>query len=207
MSLLWKLLLSWFILSIAIMTVLQEWGEIAFALSFGVIYGGAVYWKREGIRSYINSTGMNRFPVYIVVCIIVSIAEELYVFALGNRTAVPDIWRDIVIVPGEWSVWFASWYLFLGKKFSFTTGEALFAAGVEGILFEYIGNGFIFSNPVGFVISIPLTIVVYAAIFMLPLQFISFTGSYGKVWKFPVSILMPYLFVIPVAVLLFVIIP
>lgn len=207
MTFLWKTILVWSIISLAILVVLQNWSEVTFVLTFVVAYGGIVFLMQKRINAYLYSSGLKRFPVYLAVCVLVSVFEEFYVFALGNRIAVPDIWKDIVIVPGEWSVWFATWYLLLAKKYSFAPGEALFAAGFEGIMFEFIGTGLIVADPIGFLISFPLTIIVYAAIFILPMQFLSFSGSYKSKWKLPVSVFLPYVLTIPVTFLLYALVP
>lgn len=112
-----------------------------------------------------------------MIAALVSVFEELYVYSSGNRISVPNICQDVIIVPGQWLVWFAIWYLLIALKFSFTTGRALFAAGLEGLLFEYVGTGLIISNPIGFLVNLPQTIVVYAVIFILPMQFIRFSGK------------------------------
>lgn len=205
-SLLWNVIIVWFILSAVILSLSHDWGEIIFSVSFGVIYGGLVYLYRRNISCVLGSSKIKNFPVYLAVCILVSVFEEFYVYGLGNRIAVPNILEDIVIVPGEWLVWFATWYLFISKKFKFTAGEALFAAGFEGVMFELVGNGLFLSDPLGFIVSVPLTIVVYAAIFVLPMQFINFTGEIDSLWKYPVSVLVPYMLVIPVTYLLYAIV-
>lgn len=196
----------WFVLSIAILSFSHDWSEVTFSASFGVIYGGLVYLYRQKISDALESSKMKNFPVYLAVCILVSVFEELYVYGLGNRIAVPNIWQDILIVPGEWLVWFATWYLFTAGKFKFTPGEALFAAGLEGVMFELVGNGMILSNPIGFLVSAPLTIVVYAAIFILPMQFINFTGNIESLWKYPVAVIVPYILVIPATYALYAIV-
>lgn len=143
------------------------------------------------------------FPVFLLVSIIVSVVEELYVYSLGNQVAVPNIWRDIIIVPGEWTIWFSVWYLYTARKYSFTDGEALFSAGLIGLLYEYIGKGIPLSNPVGFILAIPGTVVIYAAIFILPMQLVNFQGENNNFMKYPVSILLPYILTIPAALLLY----
>lgn len=203
----WKLIAAWFIASTLILIVLRDWGELVFTYSFGAGYGGIVYVGRNRIRKALSTLKTSRFPLFLVTSFLVSVAEELYVYSLGNRIAVPQIWRDVIIVPGEWLVWFATWYLFTSRRYRFTNGGALLAAGLEGLMFEYIGNGLILSNPVGFVISVPLTIVVYAAIFILPMQFVDFSGQKMGKERYPVAVLLPYLLSIPATLLLFALVP
>ena len=203
LSLLWKVITIWFSISTVVLTLSQDWGEVIFSLSFGGFYGGLIYIFRRKISSKLELSGTRTLPVFLLVCILVSVFEELYVYSLGNRIAVPNILRDLVIVPGEWLVWFATWYLFISRKFNFTTGQALFAAGLEGIMFELVGTGLILSNPLGFIITFPLTIVVYAAIFILPMQFINFSGKNESLWKYPIAVFVPYVLAIPATFVLF----
>ena len=182
---------------------MKEWGTVYFLVIFGCIYGGLVSVFRERISNSFAHLKRMRFPVFLILAAAVSVAEEICVYSLGNRIAVPDIWRDIIIVPGEWSVWFAAWYLIIARKFRFTQGQALLAAGVSGILFEYIGTGLFLSNPVGLLLYAPLTIITYAAIFVLPLQAMDFTGMSESRWKYPVSIFLPYVLSIPAALILY----
>lgn len=200
------MILIWFALSTIILSLSHDWSEVIFSASFGVIYGGIVYLCRQNISGTLWALKIKNFPVYLAVCFLVSAFEEFYVYSLGNRIAVPNIWQDLVIVPGEWLVWFATWYLFIAKKFRFTAGEALFAAGLEGVMFELVGNGLFLSDPLGFLVSVPLTIVVYAAIFILPMQFINFTGKIESFWKYPVSVIVPYILVIPATYALYAIV-
>ena len=104
-------------------------------------------------------------------------------------------------------MWFATWYLFVSRRYRFTTGEALLAAGMEGLMYEYIGNGLVLSNPIGFLVSVPLTVVVYAAIFILPMQFIKFSGQKKGVTRYPIAVLLPYLLSIPAALVLYALTP
>lgn len=203
----WKLISAWFIFSAVILMVLHDWSELAFPVSFGAGYGGIVYLGRRRITEVLAPLKSVRFPAFLLASILVSVSEELYVYSLGNQVAVPDIWRDIIIVPGEWLVWFATWYLFLSRRYAFSTGEALMAAGLEGLMYEYVGTGLILSNPLGFLVSIPLTIVAYAAIFILPMQFIKFSGRRKGIWRFPVAVLLPYLLSIPATFLLYALVP
>lgn len=200
---LWKVILIWSAISIFILSATHDWSEVIFTVTFGFLYGGMVYHNSQKIGDFSESSGLKNFPVYIAVCLLVSVVEELYVYSLGNRIAVPIIWKDLVIVPGEWLVWFAAWYLIIARKFAFSYGEVLFLSGFGGIMFEFLGNGLAITNIVGFIITFPLTIVVYAAIFILPMQFINFSGQSHSFWKYPASIIIPYVLTIPVTILLY----
>lgn len=197
------ILVVWFPVSVIIIAASGLWHEIEFIALFGICYGGLVYSRRRSIKSFFFRRKLNVFPVYMAIAIAVSVIEELTVYMLGNRVAVHNIWRDIIIVPGEWSVWFATWYLFLARRFWFTDIQMLLSAGAEGVMFEYIGNGLFLANPLGFLVSIPLAILIYAAIFILPMQLMPITGESRTLWKYPISILLPYALSIPMALFLY----
>lgn len=200
---LWLIIFVWFAISVAILSISFQWGIVAFAVSFGPGYGGIVYIMRKRLRLAFTGLARTRFAAFLLTALSVSVFEELYVYALGNRVAIQDIWLDIVIVPLQWAAWFSVWYLFISRKYSFSESEALLTAGFTGILFEYVGNGRIFADPVTILIFLPLTVLIYASIFILPMQFIDFTGSKNTLSKYPAGILLPYISSIPVALLLY----
>ncbi|MCL7416109.1 MAG: hypothetical protein M8349_08660, partial [ANME-2 cluster archaeon] len=49
-----------------------------------------------------------------------------------------------------------------------------------------------------------LGVVVYAAIFVLPMQLIEFNGTNNSKTKYPVGIVLPFILTIPAAVIIFV---
>lgn len=202
----WSIIAIWFSVSIIVFSLEKMWSIVLYAISFGVVYGGFVYKIRNRIKKGIESSRFNNFFGFIIVAVLVSIAEEVYVYALGNQIAIPNILLDIIVVPTEWAVWFAFWYLLLSQKYKFTESEALLTAGLTGILYEYVGTGFFMSNPIGFFLSIPLAVVVYSAIFVLPMQFIDFSGKKDGISKYVVSVGLPYLFTIPIALIIYFII-
>lgn len=199
----WKIILVWFLISTAILVFTRDYGNVIFSLSYGIGYGGLIYLQRARIRGFFSSVKTGRYAVFIFLAIIVSVSEEVYVYSLGNKIAIPNLMLDIIIVPGEWTVWFTTWYFLISRRYHFTEGEALMAAGIGGILFEYGGGLAIIDNPLGFVVSLPVTVVVYAAIFILPMQLIKFEGKRYSYSKYPVAVLLPYLLTIPMTILLY----
>ncbi|MCL7475236.1 MAG: hypothetical protein M8352_04255 [ANME-2 cluster archaeon] len=101
-------------------------------------------------------------------------------------------------------MWFGTWYLYLSKKYAFTEKEALMTAASTGVLYEYIGTGYFLQNPPGVVLAFPLGVVVYAAIFVLPMQLIQFTGTNNSRVKYPAGIILPFILTIPAAVVIYV---
>lgn len=207
LSLGWKVLFVWFSISILVLSITGDWGNVVFSLTYGVGYGGFVYVQKNKIRSFFEPLKFGRYGVFITLALLVSVFEEIYVYSLGNKIAVPDLMFDIIIVPCEWAVWFTVWYFFLSRRFYFTEGQALVSAGIGGLLFEYGGNLVFLHNIPGFIVSIPVTIIVYAAIFVLPMQLIRFTGENDRKIKYVVSTVFPYLLTVPVALLLYAVFP
>lgn len=199
----WKILLAWYAIYAVGMSLSHNWTVLAFSLTFGVGYGGGVYIMRRRIRSVFLRIKTGRFPVFIFISLAISAAEEYYVHILGNRTALANIWLDMIIVPITWIAWMSTWYLFLSRRYGYTEEEILLLSGSTGILFEYVGTGSFLTNPLGFVLSIPATIIVYAAIFILPMQMISFNGINRSWTRYPVSSILPYVLSLPVSLLLY----
>jgi hypothetical protein len=51
-------------------------------------------------------------------------------------------------------------------------------------------------------IAFPLAVVVYAAIFVLPMQLIEFTGTNDSRMKYPIGIVLPFILTFPAAIIL-----
>jgi hypothetical protein len=113
----------------------------------------------------------------------------------------PVLWKDIAFCSLVWLPWFAAWYLFLSKRYSFGEKEALLVAASAGVLYELAGSGLLLS-PAAWLLAVPLDVVVYAAIFIVPMQLIDFRGPRTGPAKYVVAPVLPYLLSLPVAVLL-----
>ncbi len=198
-----KILLVWLIVSILVLSLEKAWSIVAYILSFGVGYGGLVYFSRHQLRERFSGIGRSRFPAFLMVAVAVSVTEELYVHSLGNSIAISNVWLDIIVVPAEWAAWFTAWYFVISRHFSFTEKQALLCAGLAGIIFEYSGKGFLIADPLAMAIFFPTAIVVYAAIFILPMQFIKFSGTYEGWLKYPAAVFLPYAASIPVGLILY----
>lgn len=202
-TLIWRVLSIFLILSLAVLIIENSWSIVIFSVTFIFGYGGMIFYFRKRIRSLFDGLNKMRFPVFIGFALLVSVLEELYVYSLGNKVAVSNIWLDIVIVPLEWAAWFATWYLLVSHKYSFTESQALLSAGLSGILFEYSGKGFLISDPLAMLVFFPTTVFVYAAIFILPMQLIPFTGKRDSKLKYPIGVFVPYISSLPVGLALY----
>jgi len=201
----WKVMLAWFVLVIAVFSVAGEWSLVAFEITYGLIFGGIAYKFRSKLRPFFRKLGLDNYFGFLLLCIFVTVTVEVYCYALGNMIAYPILWIDLILVTILWTVWFGTWYFFLSKKYAFSEKEALMTAGFTGILFEYIGTGAIINDPFGFLLATPLAVIIYAAIFILPMQLIDFTGKNESKVKYLVGIVLPFILTIPVAVLSYIV--
>jgi hypothetical protein len=204
--LLLSLLLLWFMAVVIVFFVAGDRSAAVFAFLYAIVYGGICYRYRDSIRSFLTGIPMDRALAFFAVAFVVTAAEETFCFLTGNRIALPVLWADVLFCGLVWSGWFGTWYFFLSKKYRFGEPEALLVAGMSGLLYE--GFGPVMANPVAalpiLVIS-PFLILVYSAIFLVPMQLISFTGTKESVWKYPVSVVLPFLVSLPITMALFVI--
>jgi hypothetical protein len=203
-NLIWKLMLAWFALVIIIFVIAGGWSLIVFAVGFGIILGGVFYRYRRSVRPLLHRLRLDNYAGFFLLSIAVTVAEETLCYVAGNRIAYPVLWIDLIIISVMWTVWFGTWYFYLSKKYAFQEKEALMVASLTGILYEYLSSG-MFPNPLALLILTPLAVVVYSAIFVLPMQLIDFTGKDNRLRKYLVSIVLPYVLTIPVAVALYII--
>lgn len=78
-------------------------------------------------------------------------------------------------------------------------------AGFTGVLYEFVGTKAFIANPFGIFLAAPLAVVVYAALFVLPLQLITFTGKKVGNTKYVVGAVLPFVLTLPAAVGLYII--
>jgi hypothetical protein len=102
------------------------------------------------------------------------------------------------------TVWFDTWYFYLSKNYAYTEKQAILTAASTGMLNEYIGTGYFLQNPLGVVLAFPLGVVIYAAIFILPMQLIEFTGTTDLKIKYPFGVVLPFILTIPVALIVYI---
>lgn len=193
----------WLVVSLTIYSILGQFILVLFTVTFGVAFPLVVYRLRSTIEGFVERHGLRKYAVFAVAAFLISLVEEYYVFALGGRIAFHNVIVDLIAVPVEWIPWYATWYLYLSRKYSYSQREALLLAGTTGILFEYVGSGEVLASPTILILSLPLYIVVYSALFILPMQFIRFSGHENSRWKYPLSVLLPYFSTVPVAFLIY----
>lgn len=201
---LWKAVLIWFAAVMLILSLAHEWSVVLFGVTYGLAYGGLIYRARARLRSFLRKLGLNTYPGFLLLSILVTVSEEIYCYVLGNRIAHPVLWIDLVMVSSLWTVWFGTWYFYLSKKYDFTEKEALITAGSTGLLYEFVGTGYFLQNPFGIILAYPLAVVVYSALFILPMQVMDFTGTTTSKMRYPVGVVLPFLLTIPAALVVFV---
>jgi hypothetical protein len=201
----WRIMLLWYGAVLTILSIAREWSVVAFGFTYGLIFGGFEYRYRHKVLPFFQKIGLDNYLGFLLLASIVTVTEETYCNLLGCQIAHPVLWIDLALVVVMWTVWFGTWYFYLSKKYAFSEKEALMTASFTGIFYEFMGKGELLANPLGLLIATPLVVVVYAAIFILPMQLIEFAGKDESKWKYPICITVPYILTIPVAVALFVV--
>ena len=199
----WKIMLVWFGIVMAALCMAREWSVVAFGVTYGLGFGGIAYRYRRKVKLFFERMNLDNYVGFFLLAVVVSASEEVYCYLLGNEIAHPVLWVDLILVCGMWSVWFGTWYFFVSKKYSFEEKEALMTAGFTGVLFEFVGTGEILGNPLGIFLALPLAVVIYAALFVLPMQLMQFTGENTSWTKYVVGVVFPYVLTIPVGVALY----
>jgi len=197
----WTVILVWFLVVLALFLLSASWSLASFAISFGAIFGGLAWKYRRSVRPIMARLRLDNLLGFALLALGISALEEAWCWALGNRVAMPVLWKDVVFCSLVWLPWFAVWYLFLSKRYHFGEKEALLLAASTGLIYELAGSGAIFSNPAGLLIAVPPILVVYAAIFVVPMQLIEFNGTSRTDWKFAAAPVLPYLLSWPFAAL------
>lgn len=197
------LLLAWFLAATAILLITGSQGTALFGLSFVLVYGGVVYLCHHRIRDWLRRLPGPAAGKFFTLAFCVSAAEEIYCYLSGNHLALPVLWADVLFCSLTWLAWYGTWYFFLSKRYRFGETEALLTAGAIGLLYEGVSSGAILANPAGVLLLAPLPVLVYATLFLLPMQLIDFTGQRENIWKYPVSVVGPYLLSLPIALTLY----
>ena len=198
-------MIVWFLLVMVILCIAGEWSVVGFGVTYGLGLGGIAYKYRRKVRPFFERVRLNNYRGFLLLTVGITITEEVYCWALGNQIAHPVLWVDLILVTVMWSVWFSTWYFFLSKRYYFEEKEALMVAAFSGVFYEYLGTGEVLRNPFGVILAVPLAVVVYAALFVLPMQLIQFTGEYTGRTKYVVGVVLPFLLTLPVALILYIV--
>jgi len=175
----------------------------AFALLWGLGVGGLLYRFRASAVAALARAGIKGFGGFVAVVIAVSVTEETVCAGFGCALAVPNYFVDLFVVVSMWVAWLSAWYFIIAPRYKFEFEEALLIAACTGVMFEVVGNGRAWGDPLGSTLGIPLVIVVYAAIVMLPMQMMPWKGEREGRAKPLIAFFVPYLAMLPVALAVF----
>ncbi len=202
----WFTILIWLSISLVIYLLIGEYSIPLFALTYGILYLSFLWYFRDKIRA-IFSRYSDSFTFFVFVSLISVTVEELWCWLAGGTLARSIIWQDLLVVSISWVPWFLVWKYYLSKKFAWSDKEAMLVAGFTGILFELVPKLQIFANLIATIIILPTIIIVYSAVFLLPMLAMNFTGKNNVWYKYPLAIFIPYVasvaFYLFAAVLLF----
>lgn len=188
-----------------VMILAGNWSVGLFGLTYVLAYGGPIYVFRKPLRSLLKRLPGPAVVKFFGLAMLVSALEEVWCYMTGNQVALPVLWEDVVFCSTGWLGWYGTWYFFLSKRYRFEENEALILAGLTGLFYELAGKSVILSNPLGVILFAPVLIMVYVALFLLPMQLIELTGTRESLWKYPVAVIVPYLLSIPLALIVFLI--
>lgn len=205
MSTIWKILIGWFLIICLIFLITKNYSVFVFAITSSLIFGLLPYLYRDKIKTFFKKVGLHNVLGFFLVAFVITALEETYCYLLGNKVAYPVLSIDIFLVFFIWLGWFGVWYFWISKKYFFTDAEAILAAGLPGVLYEYVSKPEFLANPLGILIAFPLSAVIYSAIFVIPMQTLDLSGK-KKGWrKYLVSLIVPFLISLPIAIISFVV--
>jgi hypothetical protein len=202
----WAVLVAWAVASSVLFMLIGGLGMGGFVLSFGLLFGGLAWKYRRSVRPLMARVRLDNLAGFVLLALVVPALEETLCWGLGNTVAMPVLWKDILFCAAVWLPWFLCWRFFLSKRYRVTEKEALLLAASTGLLYEFAGKPGVFSNPLGLFLVAPLIVVVYAAIFIIPMQLIDFSGAKDGPSKYLVAPVLPYLLSWPAAVLFLVVV-
>ncbi len=198
-------MIVWFVAVMVILCIAGEWSVVVFGVTYGLGFGGIAYRYRRKVRPFFERVRLNNYMGFLLLTVGITVTEEVYCYALGNQIAHPVLWIDLILVTVTWFVWFSTWYFFLSRRYYFEEKEALMVAAFSGVFYEFLGTGEVLRNPFGVILAVPLAVVVYAALFVLPMQLIQFTGECTSRTKYMVGVVLPFLLTLPVALILYIV--
>lgn len=178
-------------------------GIVGFALVWGVGFTTFCYRTGPRYRRALASLGLGGFPAFLVSVVWISTAEEVVCASFGCTLAIADLALDLLFVVTLWTVWLCVWWFFIARRYKFTYDEALLLCACTGVLFEIVSKPGTLANPILATLAAGPVIVVYAGICAWPVGLIEFTGTREGKSKYVVGFLVPYLAVLPVALVLF----
>jgi hypothetical protein len=131
---------------------------------------------------------------YIVISVIVTTVEEMLVYAFGGVIALaqPILWVDLTWVNLVWLAWLLPWYLLIQKFAHFSRWEALMIGGTSGIFFEVILSRVFLGGAILTLMWIPLAWVIYATVFLIPLQLLEFRTGPTSSREVAFAIIVPW---------------
>ncbi|VVB79089.1 Uncharacterised protein [uncultured archaeon] len=199
-STIWKILIGWFLIVCLIFLIAKNYSVFVFGITAPLILGLLPYFYRNNIKNFFKRVGLHNVWGFFLVAFIITVLEESYCYILGNEVAYPVLSVDVFLVFIIWLGWFGTWYFWISKKYSFTSAEAILAAGLPGVLYEYVSKPEFLANPLGVLIAFPLSAVIYSAIFVIPMQTLDIRGKKTGWRKYFDSLVIPFLISLPLAI-------
>jgi hypothetical protein len=183
-------LLVWFALAVGLLALVGAIGTVLYLALFVGGFGLPAWFLRDRVRPALARSGRGGIAGFVLLAVAVTTLEELLVAAVGGRLALEPLWADLLVVNATWFAWMLTWYLVLAPRYVFSEREALLLGGTAGVYFEVLVSR-IFLGGIVVLVWVPVAWVVYAAVFLWPLQLIDRTGTSTGPWRIPMAVLLP----------------
>jgi len=211
----WTVLLTAFVLFVAIVGMGANSRAVAFMGAglafFWIILGGALMWKiRDRVRAFVARIRLPWALSFVLFCALLALTEEAvtvsmtnlaplfgvplgaaYITASSNYLDVVALHSVVVFVP-----MFICWAWML-SRWNFTPAEVFLLFGLTGFLAEAQ-----FAGTLNFA-QAPFWIFVYGLMVWLPAYALppKKEAQRPKGWIFPLAVILPFVFAIPVALM------
>jgi hypothetical protein len=201
----YKVVLVWSTISIGIFLLLKEYGLVAYVVVFVGLFGVIAYRQRIELGRFLRRIGFAHPLFFSLLVIGLVLFEEYLAYVLAGPEGVmyPEhLSINMVLIATFWLAWLLSWKWYIAPKYHFTEREAIMTAGFAGIMYEIIGPMH-FLDAASWLLIAPLSILIYAAVAILPMQLIDFSGQQVSKYKYLIATVIPFLLTWPPALVLY----
>jgi hypothetical protein len=179
----------WFLFSLFILAIVHAWGVVSYVVAFCGLFGGAAWILRSRVRPALRRLGLDGLGGFLLLAVAVSTGEEMLIYLLAGpqALAIHQLGLDLLWIDAIWLGWMLPWFVWVSRRFAFGEVEALVVGSSTGVLFEVVLSRVILAGPLALV-WVPLGWVVYATVFLLPLQLVDFPSASRRTGRLPLTL-------------------